>query len=229
LAGTLMGFTYAHYFAQLAPAIALICGFGFGELAGRLNGPHVMRVAILALALMMIAGEAGSNFGYYVSSSAKQISRAHFGPNPFYESEELAAYLRSHSQADDTVLMFGSEPQILLLAERASATSYVVIYPLLWEAFPRYREFQKKMMREISDAPPAFIIMTNLPFSLRWDEKASLEPLYMVNRMIRDDYSLQYEMQLSMRRRQWITITDETPPPAESGERYFIRIYRRQS
>jgi hypothetical protein len=229
LAGTLMGFTYAHYFAQLAPAVALICGFGVGELTSRLHESHALRVTAPVMALMMVAGEVGPNFAYYVSSSPKEISQDHFGPNPFYESEELAAYLHSHSKADDKVLIFGSEPQILLLAERASATSYVVIYPLLWEAFPRYREFQEKMMREISDEPPAFIIITNLPFSLRWDEEASLEPLYMVNRMIREGYSLQYEMQLSMHQRQWITMTDETPPPVDSGERYFIRIYRQRS
>jgi len=228
LAGTLLGFTYAHYFAQLAPAIALISGFGLSELTNRLSGAHTMRIAAPIIALLMIAGEVGPNSGYYVSSSPKEISRQHFGPNPFYESEEFAAYLRAHSQADDKVLIFGSEPQILLLAERASATSYVVIYPLLWEAFPRYREFQEKMMREIGNEPPAFIIMTNLPFSLRWDERASLEPLHMVNRMIGGDYALQYEMQLSMRQRRWITITENNPPPQETGENYFIRVFKRR-
>ena len=119
---------------------------------------------------------AGLAFGYAINQdsafafhlSPELASRHMYGLNPFPESVKLAEYIRSHSETGDTIGIFGSEPQIPFYSGRRSATGYLYTYPLM--------ETQKyahpmKMIREIEDARPKFIVYVLVPTS--WLERPS--------------------------------------------------------
>ena len=189
LLGTLPGNAYTHYFCQLVPPLALAAGAGAALVLERLAAPGVRR-AVAALGVAAIVGvPLVAQPEYYLSASPEQIARAAFGNNPFVESPAIAAVLRRESARDDAVLILGSEPQILLHAERRSAIPYIYLYPLM-RAYPRHAEFQRAAWDAVQREPPPWIVTTNMPFSLAWDGRAETTLVDRVNTLVARRYTL---------------------------------------
>jgi 4-amino-4-deoxy-L-arabinose transferase-like glycosyltransferase len=157
-----------HYFIQLLPALAALCGVAAGGAARWLlarPGPGPAWAGLAALVLLVLAPPVAANWGTLRAGSPEAISRKIYGLNPFPESLEIANYIRSTSDADDSVYVVGSEPQILFYAERRSATRYIIFYPLT-ARFPDAAERQREVMREVAEAEPRYVVMANLRTSL---------------------------------------------------------------
>src|SRR5579884_360528 len=135
MAGTFPGFGYAHYFAQLAPAVAIAAGWALSIIPSRRSGRPG---AAFYLALIAVAGvPLVVHSDYFVELTPQAFSRKFFNQNPFPESEQLSAFLAAQTTESDHIFIFGSEPQILLEAHRKSASPFAMIYPLT-RSFPRY-------------------------------------------------------------------------------------------
>jgi hypothetical protein len=81
--------------------------------------------------------------------------------NPFVECPLIADYLKKHTDADDTIAVLGSEPEIFFDAQRHSATGYIYTYGLV-EVQPLALEMQKKMIAEIEAAKPKYVVFANV-------------------------------------------------------------------
>jgi hypothetical protein len=83
---------------------------------------------------------------------------------------DVADYIRRHTTPDDTIAVFGSEPQIYFYAHRLPATGHIYTYALM-ERSPHAHDFQLQMMHEIEAARPKFIVyvQTNLSW-LAWSQ-----------------------------------------------------------
>ena len=149
LLATLPGKAYEHYFCQLLPGLALTAGFGLDRLVAGFAPARRFAAGCIAAALVVALPLAIAP-GYYATATPDEIARAEFDLNPFVESPEIAAFLGAHSQSGDRVLIVGSEPQILFLAGRRSATPFIYFYPV-FEAFPRHVEFQERIWTEVSE------------------------------------------------------------------------------
>jgi hypothetical protein len=157
-----------HYFIQLLPALAALCGVAGGGAARWLlvrPGWGPAWAGLAALVLLVLAPPVAANWGYLRAGTPSAIARKMYGLNPFPESLEIASYIRSTSDADDSVYVVGSEPQILFYAERRSATRYIFFYPLTAD-LPNAAERQREVMREVTAAKPRYVVMTNLRTSL---------------------------------------------------------------
>jgi hypothetical protein len=84
-------------------------------------------------------------------------------PNPTFESQALADYVRQHSRADERLYIYGSEAQIYVYARRRPATAHVLSYPLT--LFPRSAAAIETELRELARVRPKFIIYSNQPAS----------------------------------------------------------------
>ena len=173
LFATLLGFGFAHYFAQILPALCLLGAIGVASVtrAGRLRSSRI-KTGLAGIVILVAA--VWPNQAYHLTGEPERFSREYFGANPFPESVAFAEYLNTHTAPDQRIFVFGSEPQILLLAERQSATPYFVLYPLFRSAFPRYLEFQEQVATDVSASEPAYIIVVNLQQSLNHDGDAEL-------------------------------------------------------
>ena len=94
---------------------------------------------------------------YFLYGTPAQKAEWIYGGCPFAESIPVAEYLRVHTRPDDTIYIFGSEPQILFYAARPSASRYIFAYPLM-TPFGDTRERQHGVIRELYDDPPSFIV-----------------------------------------------------------------------
>jgi hypothetical protein len=188
LLGTIPGFAYRHYFAQLAPAVSLLAGFAFSEIV-RLIPARGKAAAMLVCGALIIGIPIVVNRSFYLENNPNKISRDFFGLNPFPESADVAAFISENSAPDDRIFIFGSEPQILFYAQRRSATPFVHVYPLMF-VHPGYREMQESLLKDVMTNDPKFILFVLVPTSTLWDGKADLSFVENLKAFVAKNYLL---------------------------------------
>jgi hypothetical protein len=157
------GFLFRHYFAQACPAVALGAGAGAVWLGERWAGQA--RRGGIALVLAALAIPAASRPWYWIRPEPSAVSVHALGVQMFEASPVIADYLRSHSAADDAVFIYGSEPQIALLAARRNANPFTMAYPLTGP-WPRTPEFQREAWRRLLARRPLFVLVARTMVSL---------------------------------------------------------------
>ena len=68
---------------------------------------------------------------FFFSSDPRSACRRVYLSNPFVECPIIAEYLKKNTEADDTIAVLGSEPEIFFDAQRRSATGYIYTYGLV--------------------------------------------------------------------------------------------------
>ncbi len=76
-------------------------------------------------------------------------------------TREAAAYLRSHTTPEQTVLIWGVEPLVNFLAGRRSPTNFISFYVLVdgKERNPRWEAWRQEFVQDIRERPPAYIVL----------------------------------------------------------------------
>ena len=154
-----------HYFILVLPAISLLAGVAVSNLSDQLNG-HATAVRLLvfllfgaALSLPLFWEEK-----FFFGLSPVEACRLIYGENPFPESVRIAEYVREHTNANDTIAVLGSEPQICFYAKRHSATGYIYTYGLM-EPQKYANQMQSEIIREIERAHPKYLIFVGMSYS----------------------------------------------------------------
>jgi hypothetical protein len=116
-----------------------------------------------------------------------------FGFNPFPESREIANYLAEHSGENDTVAIFGSEPQIYFYARRRSATPFTLVYEAM-QPHEYAHSMQKEMIEALEEERPRHLVFVNIPSSwligpkseqllFEWWQQSRLEDYHQVGQV----------------------------------------------
>ena len=100
------------------------------------------------------------NAEYYFELTPVQACRFSYHLNPFPEAATVAEYLRQHTAPSDTIMVFGSEPEIYFYAHRHSASGYIYMYSLM-EDQAYWSTMQKQMMQEVEANRPAYVVFVN--------------------------------------------------------------------
>jgi 4-amino-4-deoxy-L-arabinose transferase-like glycosyltransferase len=157
LAVSVGGYFREHYFIQIIPAVALLAGLG----ATRVPLPQVSARSRTAFAYVLCGVLACYLVSlapwYYLVGSAEEKCRKLYKLNPFAESLDIGRFIAENSTPEDSVLVMGSEPQILYYARRRSATRYILAYPLM-TPFPDTEARQKSAMEEVRRNNPKFVV-----------------------------------------------------------------------
>ena len=159
------GYLRRHYFVYLVPPLALLAGAGLHGVARCVASGRIASALAPLLALGIVAHAVAVSPWYYFPSSEEHRVRRIYQQNPFFESLPIAAWLAARSEPDDSIFIFGSEPQILFYAKRRSATRYMFVYPL-HAPFGRVVERQREALREVREARPRFVVACFLRTSL---------------------------------------------------------------
>jgi hypothetical protein len=159
------GHYFPHYFQQLLPVIAALAGAAVWGGWGSVEPPRwrIAAVGCLALAPLLLTA-----FLFWTLSPEAAIKRI-YPHNSFDTMPLIASEIESITEADDTVFLFGTEPEILFYARRASATRYIYLFPL-FGPFPDARERQQGVIAEVASARP--LVMVWLPNMMFFKEGA---------------------------------------------------------
>ena len=101
---------------------------------------------------------------YFFTADPATLSRSIYHPNQFADAGRVAEFIRSGTSDTDRVAILGSEPEILFLSERRSATRYIFTN-FFHEKHGLRERMEGDMIREIDSVGPAMIVMINQPFS----------------------------------------------------------------
>jgi hypothetical protein len=101
------------------------------------------------------------NAEFYFKLTPLQACRACYSLNPFPEAAPVADYLRQHTAPTDTIVVFGSEPEIYFYAHRHSASGYIYTYSLM-EDQKYWPAMQEQMMQEVEARQPAYVVFVNV-------------------------------------------------------------------
>jgi hypothetical protein len=154
-----------HYFVLALPPLCVLAGAGASGVLRRVAGGRAAPSFAAGLALLAaIAAPPALASPWAWTETPVEISRRLYGRNPFPESPEVARLVREVCPPGESVLVLGSEPQILFLAGRRSATRYIITYPLAGgDARASLR--QKEAIDELRAAPPGCVVIVRIPSS----------------------------------------------------------------
>ena len=214
LVGTFPGFSYRHYFAQLAPAVGLAGGYGFFILVEHIRKPDWRPLIAIACGLAAVGVPIAMNSQYFLERDPDKISRYYFQYNPFPESKQIASYLADSTSPSNKVFIIGSEPEILFYARRQSPTSFLMLYPLM-NSYPRTGEFQQTVWNDIQRTPPGVVLkVVNIPGSYMWDRIADISILDRFDNLLRSNYVVDQVLLLTEYRGVWASSGGAIPPKA---------------
>jgi hypothetical protein len=154
------GHYFPHYFQQLLPPIAALAGAAIWTGRGG-REPSRWRAAVigcLALGPLVL-----TSLHFWTLSPAAAIQSI-YPHNSFADMPEIAREIESLTDSDDSVFIFGTEPELLFYARRTSATRYIYLFPL-FGPFPDARVRQHGVIDEIASARPSVLVwLPNLMF-----------------------------------------------------------------
>jgi len=164
-----------HYFILAAPVVAMSAGWGIArwiDAVKRLQRKMVRYILLSMLGLLIVGIPLRSNWAYMVKDSPEEISRKLYGTNPFVEAVHIAQYIKEHTNPDDAVFVFGSEPEIYFYSERINPVKHFFIYPLT-ALYGLSGAFQREAVSAVKEAEPFYIIWVDIQTSLYASEPSS--------------------------------------------------------
>jgi hypothetical protein len=157
------GYFRDHYYVQMIPSLAVLAGRGAAVVAGHWSPNRPVLSAAVAGGCIVYGVLVMPK--YYLVGSPTEKCRFLYRDAPFPESVPVGQYLQRHAAPDETIFVYGSEPQIYFYADRRTACRYIYVYPLLTPA-PGVLERQQAALDEVTSARPRFIVVHRdvLPF-----------------------------------------------------------------
>jgi hypothetical protein len=157
-----------HYFVLVLPAAALCVGIGVSavrqSLLERRFGGLVLWLPALCFAVVFLVSVRGQ-YKTYFRLDPVALNRKIFDRDPFLEAVAAGSYIKAHSAEQDTIGLFGSEPEICFYAGRHCASSYLYTYPLL-EKQKYAEQMRSDMLQQVQDARPRFVVYADVARSL---------------------------------------------------------------
>jgi hypothetical protein len=211
------GHYFPHYFQQILPAVASLAAAALA-VEGAARQPSRARVALVsALALGPLVLTALR----FWSLSPAEAMRTIYPGNPFQSMPALAREIASISEPQDTVFLFGTEPELLFYAQRVSATRYIHLFPL-FGPYPDALERQRGVAAEVARAEPA--VMLWIPNAMFFAEGA---PQYLTRWFQR--FSAQHYRPHAFTTRNALGDFDLVPIPPGARPRDVLRGRRPQA
>jgi uncharacterized protein YqfB (UPF0267 family) len=75
----------------------------------------------------------------------------------FPETVEVADYIKSHSDKNDSIVVMGSEPQIYFYLNHIAPTGFIYFF-FLTEKHPYTEKMREEFIKKVEAAAPAFIV-----------------------------------------------------------------------
>jgi hypothetical protein len=172
------GTFFAHYFLQIIAPFSLLAAYGVVE-AWKLTKiisplPKVIVRGVWIAALMVTTViSIKTDFKYFVSyNSVEQTVFQYKGLDGIFDNhgygafsviqQEIASYIREHTDRSDTIYVWGVSPQLYYLAQRRAATRYRNNFNISLNVTDNpakeLQVYAPIVMGEIRKSPPAYIV-----------------------------------------------------------------------
>jgi 4-amino-4-deoxy-L-arabinose transferase-like glycosyltransferase len=155
-----------HYFVLMLPVLALLAARAFAPAAAWLAAQPLpaARGAPWILFGLVWFGVALSHFDLFALWGPPEAVARMYPGNDFQVYPTLAGYLKSHTPANATFAVLGSEPELLFYAHRRSVTGYIYMYDLV-QPQPFRARMAEEMIAEVERGRPDYVVFVNVFYS----------------------------------------------------------------
>ncbi|MGO9404048.1 MAG: ArnT family glycosyltransferase [Terriglobales bacterium] len=153
-----------HYFVLMMPAVAILIAVAVTSAVRLLTRNFTSRWLRVFPVIAFVAAwglAIHRNAGFYFELTPIQACRLCYAAHPFPEAVAIGEYLRQHTVPTDTIMVFGSEPEIYFYAHRHSSSGYIYTYSLM-EDQAYWPAMQKQMMQEVEVNRPAYVVFVSI-------------------------------------------------------------------
>ncbi len=159
------GSGYTHYYLPVMPILALLAAGGLSFIHRFLvtyckSVPNLTLFVILVFTLLLVLYPSKKQ----LIMSKEEIEYTKYCNQPFSEAVLIAEKIAEKTTPEDSILVAGSEPEILYYAKRKSCTRFIIFYPLMLPTIVA-KAYQIQAIQEIEKNPPRAIIFVNSNFS----------------------------------------------------------------
>lgn len=161
--GTAAG-SFTHYYIIVLPVVSIIAAISLDGLADHVPSLSTIKKRNLfacSISLLLVFYLWFPYKDRFIMS-ADEITMDQFGTSPFRESVLMASELEKITSPNDTVFIYGNEPQILYYAHRKSATRFVITYPLTLNT-PLRDAYVRELITQITNDHPKAIVTDGMP------------------------------------------------------------------
>jgi hypothetical protein len=152
---SLSGRNYSHYYICWTPYIALLSGLMMNYLISPTINEDLQRrsVATLSAVILLVALTNLSPLEQYTATANRLLFDRPAGVELIHP---VARYVRENTDPSDTILVWGFQPFINLMAQRDSATG-ILSYPVLVES-PYSDELNNRFLQDLIENKPVLIV-----------------------------------------------------------------------
>ncbi|MBC7777079.1 MAG: glycosyltransferase family 39 protein [Phycisphaerae bacterium] len=149
---SLGGAFYPHYFVLALPWLSICAVVGLDTLLRKYGSAGWIAAAIVVLWPVL------AHNGYWFYENHRAVLWRAYGSNSFQEMAEIGAELKKRSSPSDSIAIIGSEPELLLSADRRSALSHLFFQGVV-QRHARYAQFQQQTREELWGRRPRFVVL----------------------------------------------------------------------
>jgi hypothetical protein len=152
---SLSGRNYSHYYICWTPYIALLSGLMMNYLISPTINEDLQRrsVSTLSAVILLLGLTNLSTLEQYTTTAYRLLFDRPAGVELVHP---VARYVRENTDPSDTVLVWGFQPFINLMAQRDSATG-ILSYPVLVES-PYSDELNDRFLQDLIEKRPVLIV-----------------------------------------------------------------------
>jgi len=172
----LTGTFYSHYFLQIIPPFSVLAAYGIvrtWEIAKSFSPLRrfVARGVWASLLVIITITFIKTDYRYFFSYTPEgqtvfqyKVSHATYDGHGLYHfvQQEIALYVRDHTDPKETIYVWGIAPQIYFLAERKAATRYRNNYNMSRlftdDSLRELRAYAPAVMEDLRKSRPAYIV-----------------------------------------------------------------------
>jgi hypothetical protein len=114
----------------------------------------------------------------------------------FLADEEVAEYLKAHTQDTDYIFIWGFGTLIYFLSDRSSPSRFIFPNALLTSSHPKYGEWRRELIRDLIGKKPVYILVVEqdaLPWvtGVKGDSLENLKYFPELNHLLEHNYYLE--------------------------------------
>ncbi len=186
-----------HYFLVMLPVVAMLAGVGISAAHDYLEEHSFSHAIIWVPVAVFVISYCSAVFGqrkYLFEISPDMVNLAMHSGHGFPEAVVVADYVKSHTSEQDSVAIFGSEPEIYFYSGRHSATGYIYMFPLMEKQKYALR-MQNEMMRQVETSKPKLLVVHDNQLTWGWlPEWDGSEPKMKIFNWMRDYLNSNYDL-----------------------------------
>ena len=156
---------YGHYYLLAFPALCIAGALLFDTIGKRMTQQQTMPVLLMSLGLLWGAHHFLINSSLYLRPPLRMISRIFSPGNPFPEHQILAEELKKVLKPDDTVAVFGSDPQYFIYLDKPSPIRHIYMPFLAKGQFPEALQWQQETIQRLKETKPQYVIFNSYPYA----------------------------------------------------------------